>query len=178
MYLIYFYSAINDEIIPKVTVDNTEDIKKTILKTIYDIIVFEEGKRKAEQMIIFDDQEKILFEGLDDGIYVSITNNRYNIFKKKRKFVIKNGWFTTYKDAIYDNINLGYFSFLSIPGKTQESIISQPNLSNFIPIAPPPIVIKTIKNNDNKKVITNTNTFEDVIFELKNKFNMRNDLKI
>jgi hypothetical protein len=164
----------NDEIIPKLTVDNTQDIKKNILKTIYDIILFEEGQRKADQMIIFNDQEKILFEGLDDGIYVSITNNRYNIFKKKQKYITKNGWFSTYNEAIYDNINLGYFSFLSIPGKTQETIISQSSiLPNLVPIAPPPIVIKTIKNNKNI-----TNTFEDVIYELKNKFNMRNDLKI
>jgi hypothetical protein len=168
MYLIYFYSAINDEIIPKVTVDNTQNIKKTILNSIYDIIVFEEGKRRADEMIVFENNEKILFDGLDEGIYVSITDNRYNIFKKKNKSITRNGWFSTYNESICDNINLGYFSFLSIPNKNQLSIISQPILSTLVPIAPPPIMIKD--NNSNKMKVV---SFEDVICELKNKFNDR-----
>lgn len=162
MYLIYFYSNETDDIIPKMVIDNLEDVRRNIMKIIYDIIVFEEGKKKADEMIIFNNNEKILFDGLDNGIYIKVNNNRYNIFKKTSKYITQNGWFSSYNTTIYDNALLGYLSFLSIPDK--DCINQQTtNIENKINIPRPSLII-------NKPIINkSTISYQDVIFELKNK---------
>ena len=83
MYLIYFYSHISDEIIPKDVINDFSNIENNIIKIIKDIIIFEEGKKKADLLSIFKNDEKILFDGLDDGIYIQQKGNKY-YFKQNR----------------------------------------------------------------------------------------------
>ena len=173
MYLIYFYSHISNEIIPKLVVMSTNEIDNTINKIIYDIIVFEEGKKKADMLYIFKEDEKVLFDGLDDGIYVKKSCNKYLLNKKMTKHTLYNGWFSSVNQVEYENSEIGYVSFLQIP------ILNKPDVLD-IPKNDTSISNRGIKDQQqiiDNKVHTNMNSddgFDSVISELKKKFKLKN----
>jgi hypothetical protein len=161
MYLIYFYSYISDEIIPKEFINNFSNIEDKIIKIIKDIIIFEEGKKKADLLSIFKNDEKILFDGLDDGIYIQQRGNKYILNKKITKTVLNNGWFLSSQSLINENIIIGYVSYLEVP-----FINNNIECKNQI--------IKKNVENDNKDVKIDEVSFDGVINELKKKFKVKN----
>jgi hypothetical protein len=164
MYLIYFYSNITGDVIPKKTVSDINHINETIKKDIYHMVVFEEGKRKADTLSIFTENEKILFNGLDDGLYVKQEGNKYNLYKKISDTVIKSGWISTYSEKMFDNIFIGFFSYLEVPNTQVPNTIQSNNIIK--------IPIKSI-NTEVKQIIkkeVSLGGFEGVLNELKNKF--------
>jgi|688.fasta_scaffold746207_2 hypothetical protein len=168
MYLIYFYSNITGDVIPKKTISDINHINETIKKDIYDMVVFEEGKRKADTLSIFTEKEKILFNGLDDGLYVKQEGNKYNLYKKISDTVIKSGWLTHYTERNFENKFIGFFSYLEIPNtevtNTEVTNTIQSNIIK-IPIKSIPKEVKQIVKNEVK-----LGGFEGVLNELKNKF--------
>jgi len=164
MYLIYFYSYISDEIISKEFINNFSNIEDKIIKIIKDIIIFEEGKKKADLLSIFKNDEKILFDGLDDGIYIQQKGNKYILNKKITKTVLNNGWFLSSQSMICDNIILGYVSYLEVP-----FINNKIECKNEIST----IINKSVVNN-NKDVKIDEVSFDGVINELKKKFKVKN----
>jgi hypothetical protein len=161
MYLIYFYSYISDEIISKEFINNFSNIEDKIIKIIKDIIIFEEGKKKADLLSIFKNDEKILFDGLDDGIYIQQRGNKYILNKKITKTVLNNGWFLSSQSLINENIIIGYVSYLEVP-----FINNNIECKNQI--------IKKNVENDNKDVKIDEVSFDGVINELKKKFKVKN----
>jgi|688.fasta_scaffold75620_2 hypothetical protein len=164
MYLIYFYSHISDEIIPKDVINDFSNIENNIIKIIKDIIIFEEGKKKADLLSIFKNDEKILFDGLDDGIYIQQKGNKYYFNKKMTKTILNNSWFLSSQSTISDNIILGYVSYFEIPliynkieCKNEINTMINKNLENKI---------KDVKMDDV--------SFDGVISELKRKFKVKN----
>lgn len=159
MYLIYFYSNITEDVIPKKTVSSINEIHETIMKDIYDMVVFEEGKRKADSLSIFKEHERILYEGLDDGLYIKQVDNKYKLYKKASRTIIRKGWISTYPEKNSDNLYIGFFSYVDVP--------NQPLPTNIIKIP-----IKAI-NKEVKQIVNNPKSeggFEGVLNELKNKF--------
>jgi len=163
MYLIYFYSNVSDEIIPKIVVNDYSTIEDTIIKIIKEIIIFEEGKKRSDLLSIFKNDEKILFDGLDDGIYIQQKGNKYIFNKKITKAVLNNGWFSSSHSLISENNILGYVSYLEIP--CIENKIKMKNIE--------PLKVNKSVESDNK--IENMNSgFDGVINELKKKFKLKN----
>jgi hypothetical protein len=164
MYLIYFYSYISDEIIPKEFINDFSNIEDKIIKIIKDIIIFEEGKKKADLLSIFKNDEKILFDGLEDGIYIQQKGNKYIFNKKITKTVLNNGWFLSSQSSINDNIIIGYVSYLEVPFINNK--IECKNQINQI-------IKKNVEDN-NKDVKIDDVNFDGVINELKKKFKVKN----
>jgi hypothetical protein len=167
MYLIYFYSNISNEIIPKIVV-NENNIEKEIMNIIYDIIIFEEGKKKADSLSIFKQNENVLFDGLDDGLYILQKGNKYMLNKKITKTTIYNGWLSSSSTIINENMVMGYVSFLKLPEFSDCNKVIENNSKSNIKMS----------NNDYKKVETDVvkkyNGMSDVITELKTKFKLKN----
>ena len=109
-------------------------------------------------LIFFKENEKILFDGLDDGLYIKQIGNKYNLYKKASKTVIRKGWLGTYPEKNSDNLFIGFFSYLDIPNSVSNNIIKIP--------------IKSI-NSEVKQIIKKEDSlggFDGVLNELKNKF--------
>jgi hypothetical protein len=176
MYLIYFYSYISDEIIPKIVVTSNHEITKTINSVIYDIIVFEEGKKKADMLYIFKDDEKVLFDGLDDGIYIQQMGNKYMLNKKIIKRTFYNGWFSKINQIEYDYIKIGYISFLKMPTIITQydstKIDKKDNINEYGTENMSFLKMPSKKiDSDNNEY---GNGYNGVISELKSKFKLKN----
>ena len=174
MYLIYFYSNITDELIPKNIIYNEDEIEKSILNIIREIIIFEEGIKKADNISIFNEDEKILFDGLDEGIYIKIINNKYYFHKKYNISSIERTWFSYYNKISSNHKTIGYLSFCKIPIiSTKETFIINTNNNNNnnnnnykIP------EIKDVINEQYKNV--SENNYANVLDEMKKKFKIKN----
>jgi hypothetical protein len=166
MYLIYFYSNITDELIPKNIIYNDDEIEKSILNIIRDIIIFEEGIKKADNITIFNEDEKILFDGLDEGIYIKKMNNKYYFHKKYNISSIERTWFSYYNKISSNHKTIGYLSFCKIPIiSTKETFIINTNNNKILEI-------KDVINEQYKNV--SENNYANVLDEMKKKFKIKN----
>jgi hypothetical protein len=166
MYLIYFYSNITDELIPKNIIYNDDEIEKSILNIIRDIIIFEEGIKKADNITIFNEDEKILFDGLDEGIYIKKMNNKYYFHRKYNISSIERTWFSYYNKISSNHKTIGYLSFCKIPIiSTKETFIINTNNNKILEI-------KDVINEQYKNV--SENNYANVLDEMKKKFKIKN----
>jgi hypothetical protein len=137
------------------------------------MVVFEEGKKKADSLSIFTEKERILFNGLDDGLYVKQEGKKYILYKIISDTVIKSGWLTQYTQRNFENKFIGFFSYLEIPNteltNTEVPNTEVPNTiqSNIIKI-PIKAIPKEVKQIIKKEV--SLGGFDGVLNELKNKF--------
>jgi hypothetical protein len=132
MYLIYFYSHISDKIIAKDYIDDFSNIRENIIKVIKDIIIFEEGRKKADLLYIFKEDEKILLDSLDDGLYIREIGEKFIFNKKITKAIIDNGWFGNYNRINSENILVGYVSYLEIPNNNKRVLTIDNQIVNNI----------------------------------------------